>query len=104
MLALSPPVHSTWATFLPACSADDATDWASMTFVGSLPGLAPLPWNENESDWLNGRRLSKNVLLVLPCTPGQAPVAIVYQPCPVLGGKPWVRPLCPVAPVRIRLA
>ena len=65
---------------MPASSAEDATDCASSTFVGSLPGLAPLPWNENEIDWLNGSRLSKKVLFVLPCTPGYAPVASVYQP------------------------
>src|ERR1700760_2930400 len=101
MFAFRPPVHSSWATFLPASSALDATDWASRTLVGSLPGLAPLPWNENDVELVNGCRLSKNVLLVLPWTPGPAPVASVYQPWPVFGGKPWVRPLSPVAPSRI---
>src|SRR3954466_15582834 len=104
MLAFSPPVHSSWATFLPAFSADDATDCASSTFVGSLPGLEPLPWKANDVDLSKVCRVSKNVLLVLPWTPGHAPVASVYQPWPVLGGKPWVRPLSPVAPWRIRSA
>src|SRR4029453_4927282 len=40
------------------------------------------------------------VLLGEPCLPGQAPVASVYQPTPVLGGKPWVRPLRPWTPRR----
>src|ERR1700712_1350648 len=104
MFAFSPPVHSSWATLRPASSADEATDSASSTLVGSLPGLAPLPWNENEVDVVNGCRVSKNVLLVLPCTPGPAPVASVYQPWPVFGGKPWVSPLSPVAPARMRPA
>src|SRR5918992_4286592 len=34
-----------------------------------------------------------NVLFVEPCSPGQVPVASVVQPTPVLGGKPWRRPL-----------
>src|ERR1700754_3179533 len=102
MFAFRPPVHSSWATFLPASSALEATDWASNTLVGSLPGLAPLPWKENDVEAVNGCRLSKKVLLVLPCTPGPAPVAIVYHPCPVFGGKPWERPFAPVAPERIR--
>src|SRR3954467_511857 len=101
MLAFSPPVHSSWATLRPASSALDATDWASSTLVGSLPGLAPLPWNANDVDVVNACRLSKNVLLVLPCTPGQGPVASVYQPWPVFGGKPWVSPFAPVAPPRM---
>src|SRR5690242_9425015 len=101
MLAFRPPVHSSWATFLPASSADEATDCASRTFVGSVPGLAPLPWNANDVEVVNTCRLSKKVLLVLPCTPGPAPVASVYQPCPVFGGKPWVSPLSPVAPDRM---
>ncbi len=81
MLALRPPVHSSCATVLPASSAEDATDCASSTLVGSVPGLAPLPWNENDVELVNGWRVSKNVLLVLPCTPGHAPVAIVYHRC-----------------------
>ena len=41
----------------------------------------------------NGWPLMWNVLLVDPLTPGQAPVARVYQPAPVFGGA-WVsRPL-----------
>ena len=38
---------------------------------------------------------------MLPCTPGYAPVAKVYQPCPVFGGKACVNPLAPVAPPAI---
>jgi hypothetical protein len=40
------------------------------------------------------------VLFVEPCLPGQAPVASEYQPTPVLGGNPWVRPLRPWTPRR----
>src|SRR3954466_1194366 len=104
MFAFSPPVHSSWATFLPACSAELATDWASRTLVGAVPGLDPLAWNANEVDWSKVCRVSKKVLFVLPCTPGYAPVASVYQPWPVFGGKPCVRPLLPVTPACIRLA
>jgi DNA-binding helix-hairpin-helix protein with protein kinase domain len=98
MLAFSPPVHSIWATCLPAASAELATLCASSTAVGSLPGLVPLPWNANDAELVNGCRTSKKVLFVLPCVPGQAPVAMVYQPCPVFGGKPCSSPLAPVAP------
>jgi hypothetical protein len=42
------------------------------------------------------------VLFVEPCSPGQVPVESVYQPTPVLGGKPWIRPLSPLMPLRIR--
>jgi hypothetical protein len=42
-----------------------------------------------------------NVLFVDPCSPGQVPVASVYQPTPVFGGKPCVRPFRPRTPFRI---
>ena len=95
MFAFSPPVHSTWATFLPASSADEATDCASSTFVGSVPGLAPLPWKANDVDLSNVCRVSKNVLFVLPCTPGYAPVASVYQPCAGVGREALLQPVRP---------
>jgi hypothetical protein len=44
----------------------------------------------------NGWPLMWNVLFVEPWTPGQAPVARVYQPAPVFGGA-WVRRPPPVA-------
>ena len=56
--------------------------------AGTRP--APLPWNANEIDWSNVSRVSKNVLFVLPCTPGYAPVASVYQP--------WMPTKTPVPP------
>ena len=38
------------------------------------------------------------VLLVEPCSPGHVPEAIVCQPTPVFGGKPWSMPFCPSTP------
>ena len=82
--ALRPPAHSTWATFRPPRSAAWAIDSACSTSgsnaaVRLAAKASPFLWN---------------VLLVEPCTPGQAPVAKVYQPAPVLGGA-WVRrPSC----------
>src|SRR5919108_206382 len=78
MVALRPPAHSTWATLSPPRSADWAIDSAWRT-LGSNAAVRlakgwPLTWK---------------VLLVEPCTPGQAPVARVYQPAPVFGGA-WV--------------
>ena len=85
MLALRPPAHSTWATLRPSRSADWAIDSACRTFGAKddveLPNGWPLMWN---------------VLFVEPWTPGQAPVARVYQPAPVFGGA-WVRRPPPVA-------
>ena len=52
-----------------------------------------------------GWLLMWNVLFVDPCTPGHAPVAIVYQPEPVFGGA-WVSmpPPLAAAPLRRRSA
>ncbi len=44
------------------------------------------------------------MLFVEPCSLGQVPVAIVYQPTPVLGGKPCCIPFAPFTPARIRAA
>jgi hypothetical protein len=72
----------TCATFLPARSAD----WA-MVSTWSVPG------SKAAVRLANGCPDLWNVLLVEPWTPGQAPVASVYQPAPVFGGA-WVsRPL-----------
>jgi hypothetical protein len=81
------PTHSTEATFLPARSAA----WASVSAcrmlapseVRLLKLLSPVRWN---------------VLFVEPCSPGHVPVASVYQPTPVLGGKPWSKPFWPFTP------
>src|SRR5262245_54871930 len=85
MLALRPPAHSTWATLRPPRSADWAIDSTCRTF-----GAA------NDVELPNGWPLTWNVLLVDPWTPGQAPVARVYQPAPVFGGA-WVSRPPPVA-------
>jgi hypothetical protein len=77
-------------TFLPPRSAACATVSAD-----SMPG-------SNAAVRLaNGSLCLWKVLLVEPCTPGQAPVAIVYQPAPVFGGA-WVSmpPLSADAPRR----
>ena len=76
--ALRPPAHSIWSTRRPARSAD----WA-MVSADSTPGSNAAVRDPNA--WL----LRWKVLLVEPWTAGQAPVAIVYQPAPVLGGA-WV--------------
>src|SRR5688572_5244449 len=80
--ALRPPAHSTWATFSPPRSADWAIDSTWRT-----------PGSNAVVRFVNGWPLMWNVLFVEPWTPGQAPVANVYQPEPVFGGA-WVsRPL-----------
>src|SRR3954465_13936360 len=75
IVALAPPAHSICATFLPPRSAACARLSALSTFALNAEVLfantPPLMWN---------------VLLVEPWTPGQAPVARLYQPAPVLGG------------------
>src|SRR5512143_4335190 len=94
MLAFAPPTHSICATFLPARSAAAASVSACR-----------IPRAEN--DVLLLKELSpvrKKVLLVEPCSPGQVPVASVYQPTPVLGGKACVRPLSPRTPAAISWA
>ena len=62
----------------PPRSADWAIDSAWRTFGSNA-----------EVRLANGWPLMWKVLLVEPWTPGQAPVASVYQPAPVLGGA-WV--------------
>ena len=47
-------------------------------------------------------RAGKKVLFVEPCSDGYVPVAIVYQPTPVLGGKAWTIPFAPVTPSFIK--
>ena len=78
MDALRPPAHSTCATFSPSRSALWAMDSACSTLASKAAVRLP-----------NGWPLTWNVLLVEPCTPGQAPVARLYQPAPVFGGA-WV--------------
>ena len=89
MLAWRPATQSSWATWRPARSAAEAIESA---------------WRTPEEEKLVPREKSVpvwwKVLLVEPCLPGQAPVASVYQPTPVLGGNPWVRPLRPSTPRR----
>src|SRR5262245_5910813 len=76
--ALRPPTHSTCATFLPERSAAAASESAcKIPGVAKLVELLKLP---SPMRW--------NVLLVEPCSAGQVPVASVYQPTPVFGGKP----------------
>src|SRR4030065_264118 len=89
-----PPAHSMETTVLPALSAASGSVSACNTpvekaEVRSLKLAVPL---------------RKNVLLVEPCLPGYVPVAKVYQPTPVLGGKACTSPLSPVAPSLISLA
>ena len=82
MVAFAPPAHSTCATLRPPRSALWAIDSALSTPDANdevLPENAlPLMWK---------------VLLVEPWTPGQAPVARLYQPAPVFGGASVSRPL-----------
>src|SRR5215217_2761866 len=89
MLACRPATQSSWATCRPARSAAEAIESAWRTPVEEKlverEKSVPVWWK---------------VLLVEPCLPGQAPVASEYQPTPVLGGKPWVRPLRPWTPRR----
>src|SRR6185503_18586959 len=92
MADCTPPTQSIWATFLPARSADAARVSACI--------VASPPWS-----WLKDVRLLNvpspirwEVLLVAPCSLGQVPVIIVYQPTPVFGGKPGCMPLTPFTP------
>src|SRR4029079_11047061 len=82
MVPLRPPAHSIWATFLPPRSAA----WASVSAAGFWT-----PAGGANADTLvaKSRPLTWKVLLVDPCTAGQAPVVSVCQPAPVLGGA-WV--------------
>src|SRR6266516_489166 len=87
MSAARPPTHSICATFLPLRSAAFAIVSACRT---------PVP--ENDVRFPKASPLRWNVLFVEPCSPGYVPVAIVYQPTPVFGGKAWVIPFCPSTP------
>src|SRR5512139_538583 len=87
MVALRPPAHSTWATFLPPRSAACAMVSACRT-----------PESKAEVRLVNAWPLMWNVLLVDPWTPAHAPVAREYHPAPVLGGASGIRPP-PVADV-----
>src|SRR5215207_2900225 len=90
MLAWRPATQSSWATWRPARSAVEAIESAWRTPVAEKL----VPREKSVPVWWK-------VLLVEPCLPGQAPVASVYQPTPVLGGNPWVRPLRPWTPRRL---
>ena len=85
------PTHSMETTVLPLRSAD-CPMWSAwrMPVVAKLVELLKLP---SPMRW--------NVLFVEPCSPGHVPVESVYQPTPVLGGKPWSRPFWPFSPVFI---
>src|SRR5262249_30378625 len=64
-----------------------------------------MPAVENEFELLNEESPErKKVLFVEPCSDGYVPVAIVYQPTPVFGGKPCTMPLSPVVPPSISFA
>ncbi len=74
--------HSIETTFLVARSAACwiVSAW-SIPVVANEVRLLKLP---SPMRW--------KVLLVDPCSPGHVPEASVYQPTPVLGGKPWSSP------------
>src|SRR3954471_21740486 len=91
MLAGMPPTQSIWATLLPARSAALAIVSACKT---------PAPENDVRFEKVSPDR--KKVLFVEPCSEGYVPVAIVYQPTPVFGGKACTIPLAPTAPSLIR--
>src|SRR6186997_2303033 len=82
IVALRPPAHSTCATFSPLRSADWAIDSTWRT-----------PGSNAAVRFANGWPFRWNVLFVEPWTPGQAPVARLYQPAPVFGGASVRRPL-----------
>jgi hypothetical protein len=62
------------------------------------------PAPENEVELLKRSPVRWNVLFVEPCSLGQVPVAMAYQPTPVFGGKAGSMPLSPRTPFAIRLA
>ena len=82
------PTHSMDTTVFPLRSADCAM-WSAwrMPVVAKLVELLKFP---SPARW--------NVLFVEPCSPGHVPVESVYQPTPVLGGKPWSSPFSPLRP------
>src|SRR6185503_19832263 len=92
-IAAAPPTQSIWATFLPARSA-------AFAIVSAWSTPAP----EKEVRFAKPSPVRKKVLLVEPCSLGYVPVAIVYQPTPVLGGNACTMPLSPRTPFAIRLA
>ena len=66
---------------------------AALGRLGDRLGLEDVRRRTPPCGCANGWPLMWNVLFVEPCTPGQAPVARLYQPAPVFGGA-WVsRPL-----------
>src|SRR5262245_33474138 len=87
MPAAAPPTQSIDATFLPARSAAFA-----------IVSACIVPGAEKEVRFENASPPRKYVLFVEPCSDGYVPVAIVYQPTPVFGGKAGVIPLSPVTP------
>src|SRR5262245_30005199 len=89
--ALRPPTQSIWATFLPARSA-------ALAIVSACRTPAP----ENDVELLKTSPLRWKVLFVEPCSLGQVPVAIAYQPTPVFGGNAGSIPLSPLTPLLIR--
>src|SRR5512138_1372789 len=89
----APPTHSICATFLPARSA-----------AAAKVSACRMPVAEKDVRLLKASPERKNVLLVEPCSPGHVPVASVYQPTPVLGGKACTRPLSPRTPCAIKSA
>src|SRR5205814_7426617 len=93
IFAFRPATHSICATFLPARSAALAIESACST-----------PAAENEVRFENVSPVRKNVLFVEPFSPGYAPVAIVYHPTPVLGGKACTIPFAPSTPAFRRAA
>jgi hypothetical protein len=94
MPAFAPPTQSTCATFLPARSA--AAPIVSAWSVPSAENAVRLLKFPSPTRWY--------VLFVEPCSPGYVPVAIVYQPTPVLGGNAWTIPLSPRTPSAISWA
>ncbi len=86
------PTHSTETVVLPARSAACAM-WSAwrMPVVAKLVELLKFP---SPMRW--------KVLFVEPCSPGHVPVESVYQPTPVLGGKPGVSPFLPTTPFFIK--
>src|SRR6266540_149393 len=85
--AARPPTQSIWATFFPARSA-------ALAIVSAWRMPAP----ENDVRFENASPVRWKVLFVEPCSLDHVPVAIVYQPTPVLGGNACSMPLAPLTP------
>ena len=73
---------------------------AALGGLGDGLGLEDARRRTRRSGWRTAAPLMWNVLLVDPWTPGQAPVARLYQPAPVFGGA-WVSRPLPVAYVAV---